>query len=563
LVGGVAVLAVALASSPAVAKTKPSLCPAGRFVAGSSGGALLPGVSPALEGVGFDAEGHVTLDGCGPTTTSKAKASKRFTTLRAKWGTCGSFTKVALTAKVSSPGCTALSGKLKAKRQKQKTFTAARSTCGDGRVDAVAGEACDTGSPCPAGGACSASCTCPTPTTTTTSTTTTTTSTTTLGCVDADGDGWTTCDGDCCDSPQDCANPAQVNPGAIDLPGNLVDDDCNGVVDDAPTTCDMGLASDSANSNDYAKALDLCQVTTEAPPLAQRTWGVISAELLLADGTGAPAAASTSIRPNFGTDLAPQAGASFVVLSTGNAAAEGQTNPPHSPFQVLSGPGEGTSSAAPADWLAANGGAFPTAPGCPAAAGTAANDPAMLKLRIRVPTNARSFSVSAFFLSSEFPEYVCSPFNDVFVALLDSTFVPGMGETANPADKNIAVYHSVSGTYPVGVNLAHGNTGLFTQCVNGTTGCASGAVSGTINTCVGTSQLAGTGFEGTDPGDCDPNSLIGGGTGWLVLSGNVTPGETMEIRFAIWDTSDHLYDSVVLLDDWVWSTTPIQPGAHP
>ena len=40
--------------------------------------------------------------------------------------------------------------------------------------------------------------------------------------------------------------------------------------------------------------------------------------------------------------------------------------------------------------------------------------------------------------------------------------------------------------YPVGVNLAHGDTGLFTVCTNGTTGCAtsSGAVQGTISTCM-------------------------------------------------------------------------------
>ena len=38
------------------------------------------------------------------------------------------------------------------------------------------------------------------------------------------------------------------------------------------------------------------------------------------------------------------------------------------------------------------------------------------------------------------------------------------------------------------------------------------------------------------------------------------PGETIEVRFAIWDTSDHLWDSTVLLDNWTWSLNASQPG---
>jgi putative metal-binding protein len=534
------------------AKTKPVLCPAGRFLVDSAVGALLPGVGAGLEGVGFDAQGHVTLDGCGPATHSRAKATKRLTLLTAKWNTCATFKKIVLTAKIPTVDCAVLSGKVKAKKQKAKTFSAPRSACGDAHVDAVGGEECDTGTPCPDAVACSDACTCPLPTTTTT-----------LGCVDADGDGWTTCDGDCCDSPQDCPNPAQVNPGAFEVPANQVDDDCDGTVDNIAGSCDGGLASDTSTVLDYAKALDLCQTTTESPPtLADKTWGVISAELLLASGTGTPAPASSAIRPSFGSSAVPQAGSSMVVLSTGNAAAPADANPPYVSFQP--GQNAATSSAAPADWLALNGGAFPNAPGCPVASSTTANDPVMLKVRVRVPTNARSFSVSSFFYSAEYPEWVCSAFNDVFVTLLDSTFVPGNGETGNPIDKNIAFYSAPGGfVYPVGVNLAYGNTGLFAQCVNGSTGCASGSnPAGTVTTCVGTNLLAGTGFDLADAGNCDAQSLLGGGTGWLTMSGNVAPGETIDVRFAIWDTGDHGYDSLVLLDHWVWSTTPIQPGTH-
>jgi hypothetical protein len=50
-------------------------------------------------------------------------------------------------------------------------------------------------------------------------------------------------------------------------------------------------------------------------------------------------------------------------------------------------------------------------------------------------TNAYSFSVSTFYYSSEYPEWVCSPFNDFFLALLDSSFVPNANQSPNPADK--------------------------------------------------------------------------------------------------------------------------------
>jgi len=157
----------------------------------------------------------------------------------------------------------------------------------------------------------------------------------------------------------------------------------------------------------------------------------------------------------------------MAVLSTGAAAAVFQANPTYVAFQP--GFATGTQSAAPVDWLAANGGAIPVAPGCPSAAGTTAVDPILLSLRIRVPTNANSLRFSARVLASDYPEWVCSNFNDVFVALLDSGYA---GTPPNPPDRNLARYTASPGqVYPLGVNLAAGNTGLFTQCRNGNIGC--------------------------------------------------------------------------------------------
>lgn len=379
--------------------------------------------------------------------------------------------------------------------------------------------------------------------------------------VDLDGDGYTTCQGDCCDGATDgCASPERVNPGAFEAPGNTLDDDCDGEVDNVvAAACDDALASNSGDAMDYARAIELCQTTTET----SGDWGVISASLTRANGAGMPENEQRSIRPTFGATT-PRAGAAFALLSTGHAAAPGQVQPNHVNFQDSAV--FGTSSAVPGDWLTANGGDLPNAPGCPPPNDTEARDPIMLTLRIRVPTNAQSFSLVTNFLSAEYPEWVCSPYNDFFVVLLDSTFA---GTPANPADKNLAVYTSPSGSiYPVGVNLAFGDTGLFTQCENGPTGCGQGSVAGSTTTCVAVTELAGTGMDlqdpdspfGGEPGVCGNNDLLGGGTGFLVTTGNVVPGEIITLRIATWDTSDEFYDSVAILDAFSWGLEPSEPG---
>lgn len=392
---------------------------------------------------------------------------------------------------------------------------------------------------------------------------------------DLDGDGWTPCDGDCCDVVQVdvCGDPGLVNPGAFEVPGNDVDDDCDGTKDNPLQACDANLASNSATATDYAKAIDLCSDTVENPPNKQdKKWGVISAKFSLADGTGSPHADSKSIRQGFGSGVTPLAGSRLMMLSTGAAAAQTAPNnasPAYKAFQ--GGQSLAKTSPVPADWLAANNNNFPNAPGCPEPqGGTTANDPVMLKVRVRVPTNAKSFNISTNFYSSEYPEWVCSAFNDFFLALLDSTFVPGMGQAGNPADKNLAFYTTGNKVYPVGVNLATGNTGLFSQCQTSPTGCGGGAVPGN-NTCQSTAQLVGTGFDdpnppsqfANDPAWCSNTAkFAGGGTGWLTTTGNVKPGEVIELRLVVWDTGDGWYDSVALIDNFVWSLDASTPGTH-
>jgi hypothetical protein len=377
-----------------------------------------------------------------------------------------------------------------------------------------------------------------------------------LVAVDQDGDGWSTCDGDCCDDEIiGCIDAGLVNPGAFEIAGNEVDDDCDGTIDEATPSCDSGLASDSSSPMDYAEALDLCQTTEEDAPLPERTWGVISAELTLADGDATPLPVQRSIRPSFGDGIVPSGGESLVVLSSGRAAASDQTSPTFAAFEQ--GQNLGTSVLAPADWLLANGNKFPeSCPNQEPSLGIDANDSAMLKLRVRVPTNARSFSTRIFFFTAEYAEWVCSDYNDFFVTLLDSA-----GE-GNPSDKNIAVYDDGQELWPVGLNILLVAPGLFSVCQSGYVGCQAGLQNVWHECAAGPELLAGTGFDLPDAGEsCNDGAFpVGGGTGWLEMSGNVEPGEIMDIRFALWDSGGHLFDALVLLDDWRWSLDAASPG---
>ncbi len=372
---------------------------------------------------------------------------------------------------------------------------------------------------------------------------------------DRDGDGYGACAHDCCDvDGGGCDGAALVNPGAYEVPDNGVDDDCDDEIDEVDPQCDAGLTSASNDPDDYARAMELCQFTEENPAdPGDRVWGVIDVGFSTAAGDGVPLAVQRSLRADFGDIIDPEAGDRMAVLSSGHAADITDANPGYFPFQP--GANLGTQSDAPADWLMANGDAFPNPAGCLEPWDTLAHDPIMLTMRVRVPTNARSFSLKMQFFSAEYPEWVCSEFNDFFVALVDSAAV-------NTDDKNIAIYDDGNTKWPVGVNLVMVADGLFTQCENGEVGCASDFASDYAG-CLGTALLEGTGFDASDNGCEASQTVIGGGTGWLRMSGNVEPGEVMELRLAIWDTSGHLFDSLVLLDEFEWSLEAATPGVAP
>lgn len=401
---------------------------------------------------------------------------------------------------------------------------------------------------------------------------------------DCDADGWLASEGDCCDKPSLCGfDPSLVNPGAIEVLGNGVDDNCNGAADlfDAAafSSCDGSLPSAPSDLLDMAKAFGICAVTTENPGSpSEKTHGLISVELRRADGAALTASGARSIRTSFG-GISVTEGSSLVVLSSGVAADTSQTNPgpssgapssgnvssAHSPASVANLT-TCTHSSCVSDWLeSANpplkgAGDLPQAPECGAQAdGTFAVDSVMLVLRLRAPTNARAFSFNSYFLSAEFPEYVCSAFNDQFVALVDTpTGTPS--PIPNPVDKNLLTYHASGQKWPIGINIAKG-TSLFSVCAPQTGNVCWDTDVSPASCSLGPSALLGTGFEA--PSTAPSNTCtIGGGTGWLTTAGNVLPGEIVELRIALWDVGDANYDSTALIDGFEWLTSATLPGTN-
>lgn len=312
--------------------------------------------------------------------------------------------------------------------------------------------------------------------------------------VDADGDGYTGAQGDC----NDCTN--LMNPAARDYPGNGVDEDCNGAADDGDSSCDDDLAMDSADPMDAVRAIGLCREQLGA------SWGVKSAAYVASDGSPLSDPLGHGLVPSFGDAVHPQEGKRMLVLSSGAAR-----RPSDADYKDVAGYDKGYTSAAPAGYPK-------EAPACPGIVSGEPHDAAGLEVVLQTPSNAKSMGFKLDFYTYEYPDYICSKYNDYFVALVSPP-------PPNLPDGNVS--------FDKQGNTISANAGFLEVCSPQQAG-------GKTFACAkGTSQLGGTGFEGH------------AATGWLKTSVAVTePGKDVTVRFAVWDSGDGVLDSTVLVDDF-------------
>ena len=374
--------------------------------------------------------------------------------------------------------------------------------------------------------------------------------------MDLDNDGFIWPSEDCCDTHRasggvpSCLYPTKVNIGAIEVANNHVIDSGSGIancnnmdLDVAPTTsCSSRTCNGDCTPTELAQAMDICSFPTGS----EKYWGVVSSDFLLADGSGS---SSTPCRNQFG-----------VQSSFAQYYGSGSTNPAvNSRFAVVSS-GRATAAAGgvddsicsktrrnnvPSAYISKHGGNLETANNCPTGSSNV-YESASLRLRIRAPTNAKSFSYRLMFLSQEFPYYVCTQYNDMFLALL-SSFPAGFPA---PADTNVATAPIPSGsgtqTVPLSINIEK----FFTICQ------ASNSYGTNCNPTAFSTMLSGSAYRYSRSGQ-----QWGAGTALLTNTVNVSPGSTFSIDFLIFDTGDYKYQSTAILDSLTWNAEASPSGS--
>jgi len=333
--------------------------------------------------------------------------------------------------------------------------------------------------------------------------------------TDDDGDGYTEMQGDC----NDC--DPNVSPGSVEVIGDTTsptyvpaDEDCNMKVDEAPPSCETD-AVDSMDPFAAARAVELCKVST-----TPNDWGVVSAAWVLPDGS--PSNNSNEfhlghgIVSAFGQNILPQAGTKMFVVSSGTARQP--TDPGYSSVGGFN-----------KNYTCGHPQGFPKeSPACPGVITGTPHDGTAVELQIRVPKNANGFSFDFDFYTYEWPNFICSQYNDFFVAILSP--IP-MGQT----DGQISFDSQGN---PISVNNA-----FMTVC-----GCSGGppcTAGGKSFTCPnGTNELVGTGF--------DEFGSWHAATSWLKTQAPADPGSVIKIRWGAYDSGDGVLDSTALVDNWRW-----------
>ena len=255
--------------------------------------------------------------------------------------------------------------------------------------------------------------------------------------ADQDGDGVTACGGDCDD------HDATAAPGFIELPGDKVDNDCDGKVDNV-------VGCDCATGITAAQSMDLCDKSVTV-------------------SSGGASAAQAVRKGSFGAIPARQ-GCSMYMISTGTAWST-SVQPGTSHSTKVTNPTTQTGCFA-CTIPGANKWVHPGPKGC--CEDRSERDAAWLTIQATAPVNAKGLRFDFLFLSAEYPEYIKKNYNDTFYAVVTTS---SLSKTQNVSfDK---------GGQPLTVNNSwFENPNSATQSLVGTHWGAVGSSSGWLTTMV-------------------------------------------------------------------------------
>ncbi len=342
-------------------------------------------------------------------------------------------------------------------------------------------------------------------------------------CFDDDGDGWTTCNGDCND------HDSLINPCAFDtnaasgdpVGSDGIDNDCDGQIDNL-RLCDSSLSSGhDTSAAHYASAMDVCD----------------NAKCTIVTGAtfyGPNDAYAHRITAHMGSGFSPHKGSYMAFLSSGTADDDIDT----------SGytPGDGTdllNTFTHPDPLKKLQNVNPC--------GTGQDEPltvhdySELRLTLTAPVNAGSFTFDFNFFSEEYPEYVCHGFNDTFLAELTS--------------KEYTTPFQIA--FDGGGHRINVNNSYFQDC----TSIVTGDNLGYTHNCAGAlSLLAKTGYElkyGQTAFTLGNDNKGSGATDWLKTTAPIQGGETFTLSLIVFDEGDGLMDSAINLDNFRWNSTTV------
>ncbi|MCL2325672.1 MAG: choice-of-anchor L domain-containing protein [Proteobacteria bacterium] len=398
------------------------------------------------------------------------------------------------------------------------------------------------------------------------------------GHEDWDGDGYSICDGDCCDNPScGLSNPEIVNPGMLPVPGSDIDYNCSGTPGSSlPAWQDFPILPYTYNVSDLnATARAMAQamgIIWQCESGADCHYGLLEARLTRSNSSALPDKRQVNVLSDFANaegvkKILPREGNTFAVISSGEALdvfrgvssadleietiVSETVNPDGSVTRVSA------DSRIPDRYAAVHGGKLASHELCQAETFPPIFDSVQLHLKIRAPRNAKGFQFDFRFFSREYPEFICSKFNDFFLVLLKSTHE----EMKAYPDGNIAF--DIKGN-PVSVN-----NGFFTTCRR--IPCQTQSDCPAFMTCE--SNLCSAGADTCRDGDGAIEAYYpqpygygygrGGGTAWLTTTAPVVGGEDFELDFYLWDTGDRKYDSSVILDNFKWLLDETKVGTAP